>query len=182
MNRLRYPKAEVAWSEEDFLNPPPEYRGAPLWCWNTKLDRSRLLRQIDQLAEMGIGGFHIHSRVSLDTPYIGAEFMDYIKVLVGAAKTKGLLACLYDEDRWLSGAARGLVVADNPEYKAVHLLLTKREYGLFKLSPPLQGANGQARRSELGSLIARYDLRHGDDNLVTSFKRLDDDETARPNT
>lgn len=135
MNRLRYPKAEVAWSEEDFLNPPPEYRGAPLWCWNTKLERNRLLRQIDQLAEMGMGGFHIHSRVGLDTPYMGAEFMDHVKASVGAAKTKGLLACLYDEDRWPSGAAGGLVVADNPEYKAVHLLLTKREYGSFKLPP-----------------------------------------------
>ncbi|ENH62935.1 hypothetical protein FOC1_g10006401 [Fusarium oxysporum f. sp. cubense race 1] len=182
MNRLRYPKAEVAWSEEDFLSPPPEYRGAPLWCWNTKLERSRLLRQIDQLAEMGMGGFHIHSRVGLDTPYMGAEFMDHVKASVGAAKPKGLLACLYDEDRWPSGAAGGLVVADNPEFKALHLLLTKREYGSFKLPPPLQGANGQARRSELGSLIARYDLHRGDGGLVTSFKRLDDDETAGPDT
>ncbi|KAL9561745.1 hypothetical protein ACKAV7_014137 [Fusarium commune] len=182
MNRLRYPKAEVAWNEEDFLNPPPEYRGAPLWCWNTKLERSRLLRQIDQLAEMGMGGFHIHSRVGLDTPYMGAEFMDHVKASVGAAKAKGLLACLYDEDRWPSGAAGGLVVADSPQYKAMHLLLTKREYGSFRLLPPLQGANGQARRSELGSLIARYDLHRGDDGLVTSFKRLDDDDTAGPDT
>ncbi|KAI7770673.1 hypothetical protein LZL87_014041 [Fusarium oxysporum] len=182
MNRLRYPKAEVAWNEEDFLNPPPEYRGAPLWCWNTKLERSRLLRQIDQLAEMGMGGFHIHSRVGLDTPYMGAEFMDHVKASVRAAKAKGLLACLYDEDRWPSGAAGGLVVADSPQYKAMHLLLTKREYGSFRLPPPLQGANGQARRSELGSLIARYDLHRGDDGLVTSFKRLDDDDTAGSDT
>ncbi|KAF4438396.1 glycoside hydrolase family 2 [Fusarium acutatum] len=100
MNRLRYPKAELAWSEEDFLNPPAEYRGAPLWCWNTKLERGRLLRQIDQLAEMGMGGFHIHSRVGLDTPYMGEEFMEHVKASIGAAKAKGVLACLYDEDRW----------------------------------------------------------------------------------
>ncbi|KAG7406443.1 hypothetical protein Forpe1208_v014375 [Fusarium oxysporum f. sp. rapae] len=131
---------------------------------------------------MGMGGFHIHSRVSLNTPYIGAEFMDHIKASVGAAKVKGLLACLYDEDRWPSGAAGGLVVADNPQYKAMHLLLTKREYGSFRLPPPLQGANGQARRSELGSLIARYNLHRGDDGLVTSFKRLDDDDTAGSDT
>ncbi|KAF5624678.1 glycoside hydrolase family 2 [Fusarium tjaetaba] len=182
ITRLRYFKAELAWSEDDFLNPPAEYRGAPLWCWNTKLQRNRLLRQIDQLAEMGLGGFHIHSRVGLDTPYMGEEFMGHVKASVETAKAKGLLACLYDEDRWPSGAAGGLVVAENPEFKAVHLLLTKRKYGSFNLPPPLQGANGQARRSELGSLIARYDLQRGDDGLATSFKRLDDDQTAGSNT
>ncbi|KAG7406400.1 hypothetical protein Forpe1208_v014351 [Fusarium oxysporum f. sp. rapae] len=135
MNRLHLPKAELAWSEEDSLDPPAENRDTPLWCWNTKLERSRLLRQIDQLAEMGMGGFHIYSRVGLDTPYIYAEFIDYVKALVGAAKAKGLLACLYDEDKWPSGAAGGLVVADNPEYKAVHLLYTKQQYGSSKLPP-----------------------------------------------
>ncbi|KAF5247577.1 hypothetical protein FANTH_6328 [Fusarium anthophilum] len=131
---------------------------------------------------MGMGGFHIHSRVGLDTPYMGVEFMDHVKVSVGAAKAKGLLACLYDEDRWPSGAAGGLVVADNPEYKAVYLLLTKREYSSFKLPSPLQGANGQACRSELGSLIARYDLHCGEDSVVTSFTRLDDDQAEGPDT
>jgi|SRR5687767_1439748 hypothetical protein len=135
MNRLRYPKAAAAWNEDDFLNPPAEYRGAPLWCWNTKLDRDRLLRQIDQLVRMGMGGFHIHSRVGLDTPYMGDEFMGHVKASVESAKAKSLLACLYDEDRWPSGAAGGLVVANNPEYKAMHLLLTKRKYGSFELSP-----------------------------------------------
>jgi hypothetical protein len=123
------------WSEETFLNPSAEYRGAPLWCWNTKLQRERLLRQIEQLVEMGMGGFHIHSRVGLDTPYMGSEFMDHVKASVEFAKDKGLLACLYDDDRWPSGAAGGLVVANNPEYKALHLLITKRPYGSFKLPP-----------------------------------------------
>ncbi|KAH7147375.1 hypothetical protein DER46DRAFT_665828 [Fusarium sp. MPI-SDFR-AT-0072] len=100
MNRLHLSKAELAWSEEDSLDLPAEN-------------------------QMGMGGFYIYSRVGLDTPYIYAEFIDHVKALVRAAKAKGLLACLYDEDTWPSGAAGGLVVADNPEYKAVHLLYTK---------------------------------------------------------
>ena len=27
---------------------------------------------------MGLGGFHIHVRTGLDTPYLGEEFMDYV--------------------------------------------------------------------------------------------------------
>ena len=90
-------------------NPPAEYRGAPLWCWNTRLQEDRLLRQIDQLSEMGMGGFHIHSRIGLDTPYMGPEFMDLVKACVDRARDRKMLACLYDEDRWPSGAAGGLV-------------------------------------------------------------------------
>jgi len=84
---------------------------------------------------MGMGGFHMHSRVGLDTPYMGEEFMEHVQACVLEAKSRGLLACLYDEDRWPSGAAGGLVVADNPDFKALHLLLTKREYGSFELPP-----------------------------------------------
>lgn len=76
-----------------------------------------------------MGGFHIHSRVGLHTPYMGAEFMDLVKSCVNRAKENRMLACLYDEDRWPSGAAGGLAVKGHPEFKARHLLLTPYEYG-----------------------------------------------------
>ena len=133
MNPLTYPLSSKPWQDDHFLDPPSEYRGAPLWCWNTDLRRDQLLRQIDYLQAMGMGGFHIHSRIGLDTEYMGQEFLDHVKACVEVAKNKNLLACLYDEDRWPSGAAGGLVVADNPEFKAQHLLLTKRKYGSFAL-------------------------------------------------
>ena len=76
-----------------------------------------------------MGGFHIHSRVGLDTPYLGTEFMDLVKVCVERARDKNMLACLYDEDRWPSGAAGGLVVKGNPEFQAQHLLFTPWPYG-----------------------------------------------------
>ena len=57
-------------TEEQFQNPTSEYRGAPFWAWNNKLDRDQLLRQIEYFKEMGMGGFHIHCRAGLDTPYM----------------------------------------------------------------------------------------------------------------
>jgi hypothetical protein len=128
-NPLTFPLSQGKYNEDVFRNPPAEYRGAPLWCWNTRLQEDRLLRQIDQLSEMGMGGFHIHSRIGLDTPYMGPEFMDLVKACVDRARDRKMLACLYDEDRWPSGAAGGLVGKGHPEFKAQHLLVTPWEYG-----------------------------------------------------
>ena len=57
-------------SKELFENPTSEYRGAPFWAWNCKLEREELLRQIDVLREMGFGGFHMHVRSGLDSEYL----------------------------------------------------------------------------------------------------------------
>jgi hypothetical protein len=65
----------------------------------------------------------------LDTEYLGEEFMELVKNCVDKAKEKNLLACSYDEDRWPSGCAGGLVVAGKPEYKLQCLLLTPLPYG-----------------------------------------------------
>jgi hypothetical protein len=129
MNPLTYPKSNEPFSSELFQNPSSEYRGCPLWSWNNKLDEEELLRQIDDFEKMGMGGFHIHSRVGLDTEYLGDAFMDLVEKCVKKAGDRNLLACLYDEDRWPSGCAGGTVVASKPEYKLQHLLLTTRPYG-----------------------------------------------------
>ena len=60
---------------ELFENPPAQYRGAPFWAWNCRLDKDVLLSQISQFGEMGMGGAHIHCRVGLDTPYLGEAFL-----------------------------------------------------------------------------------------------------------
>jgi hypothetical protein len=39
---------------------------------------------------MGLGGFHIHVRVGLDTEYMGEEFMDNVKAGVDADPILGI--------------------------------------------------------------------------------------------
>lgn len=124
-----FPQSRKEFSDGLFANPTSEYRGTPLWSWNTKLDEDQLMRQIDNLQEMGLGGFHMHSRVGLDTEYMGEEFMDLVKKCVERAKEKKLLAWLYDEDRWPSGAAGGLVTKDDDSFRARHMLITPWKYG-----------------------------------------------------
>ena len=103
--------------------PGPEFRGAPFWAWNGKLAPQELRRQIRLFHDMGIGGFFMHARVGLNTPYLGPEWFEAIRACLDEAKQLGLKAWLYDEDRWPSGAAGGLVTKA-PQFRQRHVKLT----------------------------------------------------------
>lgn len=66
-------------SRELFQNPSCEYRGTPFWAWNGRLDRERLTEQIQVFRKMGLGGFHMHVRTGMESPYLEEEFMDSIR-------------------------------------------------------------------------------------------------------
>lgn len=100
-----------------FKEPTSEYRGAPFWSWNCELDRDELLRQIDCLNQMGFGGFHMHSRTGMATPYLSDEFLDLVESCVEHARSLGMKAWLYDEDRWPSGSCGGKVTREHPELR-----------------------------------------------------------------
>ena len=102
---------------KNFRSPGAEFRGAPFWAWNAKLNKDELIRQIHVFKEMGLGGFFMHSRVGLNTAYLGREWFDCIKACVAEARKLGMQANLYDEDRWPSGAAGSLVTKDD-RYKS----------------------------------------------------------------
>lgn len=128
-NPLNYQRSSQPFDKKLFQKPTAEYRGNPLWSWNNRSRRDQLLKGIDALQEMGFGGFHIHTRIGLDTEYIGREFLAHVRACADYAAKKDLLCCLYDEDRWPSGYAGGLVLNGQPEHRAKHLLLTPRKYG-----------------------------------------------------
>ncbi|KAH8761352.1 family 2 glycoside hydrolase [Hyaloscypha sp. PMI_1271] len=179
-NPRSFPRASEPFDQALFLRPSSEYRGAPLWTRNKKLDREQLLRQIDHLAEMGMGGFTIHVRTGLDTEYLGDEFMEIVKSCVDYAESKKMLACLYDEDRWPSGYAGGKVMENRPDLKAQHILLTCKPYG-EQVAWRAQGGSectGRATRSELGHLVARYDVAINNDRMEV-YRRLGDGESGR---
>jgi len=106
---------------DEFKNPSAEYRGAPFWAWNGKLDPSELRRQVQVMKQMGLGGFFMHSRIGLTTPYLSPDWFACIDACVDEAQKQGLSAWLYDEDRWPSGAAGGLVTK-NPAYRSRSLM------------------------------------------------------------
>jgi hypothetical protein len=115
---------------ELFRRPTSEYRGTPFWAWNTKLEPGELLEQIEIFKQMGFGGFHIHARTGLETPYLGDEFMDCVKLCAEKAAQEEMLCWLYDEDRYPSGAAGGMVTKDL-RFRARYLLLSRNDYDDF---------------------------------------------------
>ena len=105
-----------------FQNPPKTFRAAPFWSWNDDLDPEELVRQVGLMDEAGWGGFFMHSRVGLVTPYLSERWMECVRATVEEARRRGMSAYLYDEDKWPSGFAGGLVPAQKREYRDLALV------------------------------------------------------------
>ena len=151
-------------SDELFKNPNSEYRGTPFWAWNCKLEEDELHRQIDVFNEMGLGGFHMHVRTGLENEYLSDEYMGLVKSCVDYAKDKEMLAWLYDEDRWPSGAAGGIVTKDR-KYRERYLFFTcNKEY---------------KPTADDSLLLARFDVCLDVNNTLASYKKLEEGESAQ---
>ena len=92
-----------------FQKPEAMDRSAPFWSWNARMNPEEVKRQAHDMIEKGMGGYFMHSRVGLESEYLGEEWMDSVRACVEQAAEDGTFAWLYDEDRWPSGAAGGLV-------------------------------------------------------------------------
>ncbi|MBQ2732527.1 MAG: hypothetical protein IJF74_00055, partial [Clostridia bacterium] len=145
-----------------FKNPTAEYRGAPFWAWNSKLEKEELVRQINIFNEMGIGGFHMHCRQGLETPYLSDEFMELVRACDDKAKENGMLAWLYDEDKWPSGFGGGYVTKDE-EYR--------QRFIVFTCDPDFR-----PRPSSV--LIARFDVVLDRNKCLKSYKKVGDGDNV----
>ncbi|NOU75051.1 hypothetical protein GC098_27310 [Paenibacillus sp. LMG 31458] len=102
-------------------NPPIQYRSVPLWSWNDKLETEELERQIEEMHKAGIGGFFMHARGGLLTPYMGEEWMSAVRTCIEKSKELGMTPLLYDENGWPSGFADGKVPAMGIAYQQKRL-------------------------------------------------------------
>ena len=166
------PKLEA----ELFKNPTAEYRGTPFWAWNCKLDQKELEWQLEIFKKMGFGGGHMHVRTGMATEYLSDEYMALIKACVEKAKSENMLAWLYDEDRWPSGAAGGYVTKDK-ENRARYLLFTPTPYSGKVVSNFDSSSRGA--RTENGYLMAAFDVELDADGYLISSKRIDETEPAK---
>ncbi|MCL2662322.1 MAG: hypothetical protein FWE83_03225 [Oscillospiraceae bacterium] len=168
-----YKKSMKPFSAELFKNPPSEYRATPFWAWNNELDAAELKWQIEQFKLMGFGGFHMHVRTGLATEYLSEEYMEIIKACVNKARDEKMLAWLYDEDRWPSGAAGGIITKDK-KFRAKHLLLTRQPYG--SEVRPEKKRKIKAQRSENGKLLMCFDITLSSRGFLTSYREIKENE------
>ena len=169
---------EKTLSDDLFMNPTSEYRATPFWAWNCKLDKEELKRQIEVFKEMGLGGFHMHVRTGMATPYLSDEYMDIVKACVEKAKDEKMLAWLYDEDRWPSGAAGGLVTKDE-KYRARYLLFTNKSYEEFGGTAKSNDSRSDGGRNGEGALLAVYDVVLNGDGSLQSYRRIHKDDAVQ---
>ena len=111
----------------EFRSPGPTFRAAPFWAWNGTLDEKVIDQQLSDFSLMGMGGFHIHSRVGLSDEYLGDRFIECVKRCGEYSKSHKMLTWLYDEDKWPSGFGGGRVT-ERDDLRCRCLLLSHRRY------------------------------------------------------
>ena len=169
-----FPKSKENFLDEKlFKNPTHEYRGEPFWALNNHLEKDKLRRQIDVFEEMGIGGFHMHCRTGLDTEYMGEEYIECLRACIEKAAEKDMRAYLYDEDRWPSGFAGGLVTKD-PKYRARFITFAPEEM-MGKAEDVYSDSNSAGSLSGNGTILARYEIEL-ENGCLKSYKRLCENE------
>ncbi len=104
----------------DFVNPDKKYRPIPFWSWNEQLDPEQTRQQVSAMDKAGIGGFFMHARGGLQTPYMEEGWFENVCAAVEAAQQTGMRPWAYDENGWPSGfgngAVNGLGVAYQQKY------------------------------------------------------------------
>ncbi|MFD1884408.1 glycosyl hydrolase [Paenibacillus wenxiniae] len=108
---------------DHLLDPPAEYRAIPFWSWNDRMEPEEIRRQVREMKQAGLGGYIIHARAGLETPYMGDEWMECIAAGIDEGHKLGMRVWCYDENGWPSGFADGVVPALGLDYQQKWLKL-----------------------------------------------------------
>ncbi len=101
-----------------FRHPSTTYRTMSFWSLNDSLSADEMRRQLTLFQEGGFGGAFFHSRPGLLTPYLSEEWFDMMEAGVRASQDLGLESWFYDEDKWPSGFAGGIVPRQDDAFRA----------------------------------------------------------------
>lgn len=102
-------------------NPDNHYRPISFWSWNEKLDCGETAWQIEEMEKAGIGGYFMHARGGLSTPYMGDEWMDNVRTGIAEGRQRNMGAWGYDENGWPSGFGNGEVNGLGVQYQQKYL-------------------------------------------------------------
>ena len=153
--------------ESLWADPPAEFRSAPFWSWNGRLEPTRLQRAIEAMHAAGMGGFFMHSRYGLKTAYLSDEWFTCVSACIDKARQLGMKAYLYDEDRWPSGTAGGAVTRDHVEFRAQQILPSEKSdlpahherLSFFRLDRDADGhVTGYAPADALAPGVVAFDI------------------------
>lgn len=159
-----------------FANPSNEYRGAPFWSWNCKVTKELIDYQIEIYHQMGIGGFTIHPRTGLETVYMSNEYLDLVAYCNEKAKSLGMYCYLYDEDRYASGAAGGMVT-ENVRYRQRAMFLSQKIPEELDNTREEYEAMIDSGEKPKGYYLTSYQVVLDEKGCLESYRQVDRDET-----
>ncbi len=167
---------EKTLSKELFQNPTKEYRGVPFWSWNCEVTKDLIEHQIGVFDEMGMGGFMMHPRTGLETPYMGQEFMNLVDYCNELGKEKDMVCYLYDEDRYASGAAGGMVT-ENVRYRQRFMLLSQKfQEDLCETRQEYEDLIDAGEKPK-GYYITSYWVLLDENGCLKDYKQIDKNDT-----
>ncbi len=127
----------------------------------------------------------MHVRSGMATKYLSDEYMSLIKSYTEKAKKENMLAWLYDEDRWASGAAGGYVTK-NYIYRRKAMIISAtatKECGLMLCENYDEFCKmAKEGHSPCGYHIARFEIILDDDGYLERSRQLDKNEASDENT
>jgi len=103
------------------------FRPLPFWSWNDELAPTRLTEQVRSMKQAGLGGFFMHARVGLKTPYMESEWFNCVKACIDEAVSCELFPWGYDENGYPSGIAGGAVCDASEDYRSSWIELISAE-------------------------------------------------------
>ena len=171
---MLYPMNRRPFDERVFADPPMEYRGVPFWAWNCRVTEDKIDRQTECFRQMGMGGAMVHPRTGMDTEYMSEEYLRLVEYARKRLSEKGMQTWLYDEERFPSGCAGGLVTKDL-RFRSRILVISR--------TPPGDGicrdmdefyekaAGGEKPR---GYRVCGYDIKLDPEGRLESYARADE--------
>lgn len=163
-----------------------EHRALPFWSWNDRLEEDEIRRQVNVMNDSNNGGFFMHARGGLETPYLGEEWYQMIAASIDEAKKTGLDAWAYDENGWPSGFADGKVPQRGLDWQQKRITsciledenAPEHTVALFKLSDGKYERTDKAEKGVLAiyCLVNKYYIDAFNPDCIKYFTEVTHDE------
>ncbi len=96
-----------------------DFGPVPWWCWNGRMKKSEMSRQLRLFKENGIDEYFIYAQMPLEYPeYLSGEWFDFVGFALEESRRLNMRVWIYDDYAWPSGAAGGRVFRDHPEFRS----------------------------------------------------------------
>lgn len=95
-NNLPADEHSFVYLSEQFGSPGKQFGSAPLWVWNTDVNRKIIDTMLLQFKENNFGGVFIHP--GLITEYLSDEWFNLVSHTLKKGKELGLQVWIYDEN------------------------------------------------------------------------------------